>query len=84
MYLLEQNLDKINWVGLSFNSNAIHLLKDNFDKINWYYISINNNIFDYNYDAIKEKISIFKEELIQESLHPKRLIYWLNNNFYDF
>jgi hypothetical protein len=35
IHLLEANLDKINWNGLSYNSAAIHLLEANPDKINW-------------------------------------------------
>ena len=32
--LLEVNIDKIDWVKLSRNPNAIHLLEANLDKIN--------------------------------------------------
>jgi hypothetical protein len=31
--LLENNLDKIDWNGLSVNPNAIHILEKNLDKV---------------------------------------------------
>ena len=35
IYLLEQNLDKIDWDILSLNPNAINILEQNLDKIHW-------------------------------------------------
>ena len=37
--------NKINWLSLSINPNAIDLLKNNKDKINWEYFSTNPAIF---------------------------------------
>ncbi len=37
------DINKINWVKLSCNSNAIHILEKNIDKINWHYLSENPN-----------------------------------------
>ena len=48
-------MDKINWLFLSKNPNAIKLLEENPDKINWYYLSINPNaikILEQNRDKI--------------------------------
>ena len=36
-------LDKLNWLSLSENPNAIHLLEQNICKINWYMLSGNPN-----------------------------------------
>jgi hypothetical protein len=47
--------DKINWVGLSENPNAIHLLEQNLDKINWVALSENPNaihLLEQNLDKI--------------------------------
>ena len=44
-YILEQNLDKIDWYKLSENINAIHLLEQNLDKIDWILLSWNPAIF---------------------------------------
>ena len=41
IYILEQNIDKINWENLSSNSNAIRLLEQHLDKINWKNLSYN-------------------------------------------
>jgi hypothetical protein len=42
------DINKINWITLSLNPNAIKLLKENKNKINWYYLSSKSN-------AIKRK-----------------------------
>ena len=41
IHLLEANLDKIGWIGLSMNPAAIHLLEANLDRISWYELSEN-------------------------------------------
>jgi hypothetical protein len=40
------NINKINWVSLSENPNAIELLKENKDKINWRRLSKNPNAIE--------------------------------------
>lgn len=86
--LLEKHTDKINWDELSKNTKAMHLLKKNQDesrrdgsvcKINWCYISQNPSIFELNYDFIKKRMSIIKEELISKAMHPKRIQLWLES-----
>ena len=55
IYLLEQNMDKINWDYLSANLNAIHLLEQNIDKIRWNWLSFNPNaihLLEQNVDKI--------------------------------
>jgi hypothetical protein len=74
---LEKNLEKINWVWLSKNPNAIPILERNPDKIDWYYLSINPNITTYDYEAMKENHRDLKEELIQCAWHPSRIAAWL-------
>jgi hypothetical protein len=81
IHILEANQDKINWKYLSSNPNAIHLLKANIDKINWYFLSGNPSIFEYDYDALKEKCSVYKEELIQKAFHPTRIIKYLSEDY---
>jgi len=44
MMLLEKNMDKIDWFGLSLNPNAIHLIEKNIDKINYTCLSLNPSI----------------------------------------
>ena len=43
--MLEENIDRINWIWLSSNPSAIHLLKNNKNKIDWYELSRNPAIF---------------------------------------
>jgi len=59
---------------LSLNPNAIELLKENQDKIDWDNLSLNPSIFTYPYKEIKENFEILGEEIIQKSLHPKRML----------
>jgi hypothetical protein len=87
IHLLEANIDKINWDYLSENPNAIHLLEANQDKINWKHwdiqdkinwkhwknLSSNPSIFELDYDALKKRCAIYKEELMQVALHPSRI-----------
>ena len=38
-----QNLDKVDWLSLSENPNAIHILEKNLDKVHWWNLSSNIN-----------------------------------------
>lgn len=79
MHFLEQNQDKIIWYELSKNPNAILLLEKNKNKIDWKLISQNSSIFELNYDYIKKRMSIIKEELIAKAMHPNRIQNWIDN-----
>jgi hypothetical protein len=70
---LEKKINKINWYGLSLNSNAIHILEKNINKINWILLSFNSSIFNLDYDALKERCHIYMEELIKKTMHPKNI-----------
>jgi hypothetical protein len=64
-------LDKVNWGGLSINSNAIRMIeKKNLDKVNWGGLSINSNIFEYDYKEINNG---FVEELMMNRFHPSNM-----------
>ncbi len=71
--LLKENKDKINWVELSENPNAMSLLKENQNKIDWLEFSKNSNIFTYDYKLMKEKMkkSGIVEELMAFIFNPK-------------
>ena len=77
--LLEKNPDKIVWDYLSANPNGISLLEQHPEKINWYDLSKNPNIFTYDYEAMREKCLVFKEDLIKNRFHPRNL-----NKFKDW
>ena len=74
IHLLADNQDKIDWSQLSLNPTAIHLLEANPDKINWDCFSRNPAIFQYDYDAMRERCGVFKEDLIKDRFHPRNLI----------
>jgi len=76
--LLNQNLDRINWENLSSNPNAIDILEKNKEKIDWKQFSKNPSIFELDYNALKERCNIYKEELMQKVMHPSRIQKYLN------
>ena len=43
IHILEKNLDKVNWGGLSTNPNAMHILEKNLDKVYWNSLLMNPN-----------------------------------------
>ena len=86
IHILEKNLDKVNWSGLSDNPNAIHILEKNLDKVDWYGLSINHNIFEYNYKKIKNTLyndNGFVEELMMNRFHPSNMDKWYDWGFDD-
>jgi hypothetical protein len=70
----------ISWMGLSQNRNAMHILEKNQDKIDWYQFSLNPSIFQLNYKQLTvERMNMLREELMQKTLHPSKIKYWLDN-----
>jgi len=49
-------------------------LEKNQDKICWYNLARNPSIFTYDYYMISNKNKELNEEIIQKSLHPKRML----------
>jgi hypothetical protein len=80
---IEKNLDKVNWGYLSENSSAMQILEKNPDKIDWDCLWGNPSIFELDYDALKKRCEIYKEELIQKALHPSRIKKYLDQGI-DF
>jgi hypothetical protein len=75
--ILKENQDKIDWVCLSSNRNAMPILKENQDKIVWRILSLNPSIF-----KIKFNEDVYKE-LIEAVYHPRRFIKYLFEYDYD-
>jgi hypothetical protein len=69
----------VNWLLLSENPAAIKLLEANQDKIYWPSFSKNPEIFEYDYKRMKERTSVFFEELMANRFHPKNI-----NKFEDW
>ena len=68
---------------LSENPNAIHLLEQNQDKILWCLFSRFYPIFELNYNFLKNRCNIYKEELIKKVMHPNRIMKYLESGI-DF
>jgi len=73
IHILEQNPDKIHWISLSENPNAIHMVEKNLDRISWGCLSSNPSIFELDYNALKERCSLYKWELLEVVFHPSRI-----------
>lgn len=77
--LLEKNIEKINWYNLSSNQNGIKILEKYPEKVVCYLffdydnLSVNCGIFDLDYESIRKRCSIYKEELLAIALHPYRI-----------
>ena len=84
IHLLENNMDKINWHRLSANPNAIHLLEKNIDKIDWIVLSTNPSIFEYDYGAMRNRMNLFKEELVSKQFHPRNMGKFVSWGFEEF
>jgi hypothetical protein len=64
--------------ALSENPSALHLLKNQPKKINWRRFAKNPAIFVLDYDALKQRCAVFKEELIALAVHPTRIHKWMS------
>jgi ethanolamine utilization protein EutA (predicted chaperonin) len=78
---LKENEDKIEWLNLSENVNAIDLLKENQDKIDWDVLSLNKNaihLLEANYDKINwMNLSENKNAIHLLEANPEK-INWMN------
>jgi hypothetical protein len=66
---------------LCWNPNAIHILEQNQDMINWEIISGNPAIFEYDYEAMRDRMKIIAEDLIANRFHPKNFDKWVGWGF---
>ena len=81
IHILEKNMDKVDWSMLSHNPAAIHILEKNQSKIDWNSFSYNSEIFDYSYEYLEERCNIYKEELIQKSMTPKKFQRYIDEGY---
>jgi hypothetical protein len=76
------NLSRICWDCASKNPELIHLLSQNEDKVNWSVLTLNPAIFDYDYQTLaKERTRIIEEDLLMNTLHPRRIKALLDAGF---
>jgi len=73
---------KFNFPLIFETQNAIiyyvYFLEKNPDEIHWSWLSSNPSIFEIDYEALKERCAIYKEELIQKAMHPSRIQKYLD------
>ena len=73
IHLLEANQHLIDWIVLAENPAGIRLFEKNLDKIG---ITLykNPSIFVYDYDKMKQRMDIFREDLMKKIFHPLNII----------
>ena len=81
IHILEQNIDKIDWYKLSYNINAINILENNIDKIKYESLSYNPSIFELDYKYLDKMCNIYKEELIQKTMHPNKFVKYCDDGY---
>ncbi len=72
----EKHSESIDWGSLSSNVNAMDLLKKNQDNIYWRTFSGNPSIFELDYDFLKRRMNIIREELMTKTWSPSRYEEW--------
>ena len=73
----------IDWIGLSYNSNAGSIFEKNIVKINWSKLSNNKGVNELNYQCLKDRMDMIREDLMKAVYHPRRLEYYLEHYYYD-
>ena len=77
--ILEKHPDKIYWPSLSYNTNpsALHIFEKYPDKVDWVKLSGNPSIFTLDYDFLRKRMDVLREELMSRAWHPSRMMAWL-------
>jgi hypothetical protein len=63
---------------LTRNPNAVHLLQQNPYEIDLSMLLRIPTMMDYDYEKMKTHCNIYKEELIQKTMHPSRMQKYLD------
>ena len=84
--LLEQFPENINYSSLSSNPNpsAMYLLKRNIDEADEYQLSENPSIFEYDYEAMRNRMKPIAEEIMANRFHPRNFDKFVSWGFEDF
>jgi hypothetical protein len=79
IHLMERNLDDLCWTWIRQCDTMIDLLQRNQNRIYWYWISCNPAIFEkkIDYQFLKQRMEIIRQELMIKCMHPTRLEKWL-------
>ena len=68
---------------LSGNPNAGSILEKNLHKIDWRNLCRNKGVNELNYQWLKDRMDIIREDLMKAVYHPRRLEYYLEHYDYD-
>jgi len=71
--LLEENPDKIHWYSLSLNPAALKIMARYPRNVYFFNLMENPAVYELDYEALKLRMDIFREELIARAIHPKRV-----------
>ena len=71
--ILEKNLDKVSKLYFCTNPNVLPILEKEPEKIDWCFFGWNQSIYEPDYESIRTRINIYKEELIAAAMHPRRI-----------
>jgi len=80
--LLEKNICKIDWYKILQNKSAIELIEKYFHEIpsiNKSVLILNPSIFELDYNFIKQRMNIIRQELLIKVLNPNRISKFLIN-----
>ena len=80
------DIDNLDWQYLSKNPNAIHIIKDNINNIDWdcEWLYQNPFIFEYDYEAMRDRMKPVAEELMANRFHPKNFEKFVSWGFDEF
>ena len=59
-------------------------MKNNVNDIWWQELSSNPAIFEYDYEAMKKRLGLYKEELVAKQFHPKNMSKFVSWGFEEF
>lgn len=73
--IIEKNLDKIKTgiCHMSHYPNNVSFLEKNPHFIDWWFLSMNPGIFELDYEALKTRTGLYRDELLAFTLDPKRM-----------
>lgn len=75
--IMAKHPDKIPWENLYYSTSV--LICSNLDMVDWKKLTSNPCIF-LTEDFLKNRVDLFREELMQQALHPRRIAQLLNQD----
>ena len=60
-----------------------HRIQKNISKINWSSLCRNEGVNELNYQWLKDRMDMIREDLMKAVYHPRRFEYYLEHYEYD-